>query len=56
MTPSMTGAGFGGCAVAIVREEAVEQYKRRVGAVYLNKVGYEADFYVAAPGDGAHAL
>ena len=52
----MTGAGFGGCAVAIVREEAVEQYKRRVGAVYLNKVGYEADFYVAAPGDGAHAL
>ncbi|MBR3436488.1 MAG: galactokinase [Lachnospiraceae bacterium] len=52
----MTGAGFGGCAVAIVREDAVENYKRRVGRAYLNKVGYEADFYVAAPGDGAHAL
>ena len=52
----MTGAGFGGCAVAIVREEAVESYKRRVGAAYLNKVGYAADFYVVDAGDGAHAL
>ena len=52
----MTGAGFGGCAVAIVREDAVENYKRRVGRAYLNKVGYEADFYVADAGDGAHAL
>jgi galactokinase len=52
----MTGAGFGGCAVAIVREEAVENYKKRVGAAYLNKVGYEADFYVVDAGSGAHAL
>ena len=52
----MTGAGFGGCAVAIVREDAVENYKRRVGAAYVNKIGYEADFYVADAGDGAHAL
>jgi galactokinase len=52
----MTGAGFGGCAVAIVREEAVETYKRRVGTAYFNKVGYEADFYVVDAGDGAHAL
>ena len=52
----MTGAGFGGCAVAIVREEAVENYKRRVGAAYLNKVGYAADFYVVDAGDGTHAL
>ena len=52
----MTGAGFGGCAVALVREDAVEMYKRRVGAVYLNKVGYEASFYVADAGDGSHAL
>ena len=52
----MTGAGFGGCAVAIVREEAVENYKRRVGAAYLNRIGYEASFYVADAGSGAHAL
>jgi galactokinase len=52
----MTGAGFGGCAVAIVREEAVENYKRRVGAAYLNRIGYEASFYVADAGAGAHAL
>ena len=52
----MTGAGFGGCAVAIVRDDAVENYKRRVGAAYLNKVGYEASFYVADAGNGAHTL
>ena len=52
----MTGAGFGGCAVAIVKEDAVEDYIKIVGDAYLKKIGYKADFYVVDLGDGTHAL
>ncbi len=48
----MTGAGFGGCMVAIVREECVKDYIAKVGAEYLEKIGYEASFYTADIGDG----
>ena len=48
----MTGAGFGGCAVAIVKEEAVETYIDQVGAAYEKKIGYPASFYVVEIGDG----
>lgn len=48
----MTGAGFGGCAVAIVKDEAVERYIAEVGAAYKKAIGYEASFYVVEIGDG----
>ena len=48
----MTGAGFGGCAVAIVRDEAVDEFIEKVGAAYLEKIGYAADFYPVEIGGG----
>ncbi|MGW9103399.1 galactokinase [Priestia megaterium] len=52
----MTGAGFGGCAIAIVEKEQVEQLIDEVGTIYKEKIGYEATFYVASIGDGAREL
>jgi galactokinase len=52
----MTGAGFGGCAIAIVENEQVDSFIANVGAAYLNKIGYPADFYVASIGDGAKEI
>ena len=48
----MTGAGFGGCTVSIVKDEAIETFKKQVGDAYLAKIGYAADFYVVEVGDG----
>ncbi len=52
----MTGAGFGGCTVSIVEESCVEEFIRQVGAIYLKKIGYSADFYVVDIGDGARRI
>ncbi len=48
----MTGAGFGGCTVSIVKEEAVDSFIQNVGTAYKEKIGYAADFYVVEIGDG----
>jgi len=48
----MTGAGFGGSAFAIVKEESVASFIQAVGKVYNDKIGYEADFYIAEIGEG----
>ena len=48
----MTGAGFGGCTVSIVKDEEVENFIQKVGNAYLNKIGYAADFYVVEIGGG----
>lgn len=48
----MTGAGFGGCTVSIVKDEAIEAFIEQVGAEYEKKIGYAADFYVVEIGDG----
>lgn len=52
----MTGAGFGGCAIAIVKNEAVDRFITNVGAAYHAKIGYSANFYVASIGDGAKEI
>ncbi|TDL63392.1 galactokinase [Rhodococcus qingshengii] len=52
----MTGAGFGGCAIAIVENEQVDSFIAKVGAAYQDKIGYPADFYVASIGDGAKEI
>lgn len=48
----ITGGGFGGCTVSIVKDEAVESFKEKVGAAYKERVGKRADFYVVEIGDG----
>ncbi len=48
----MTGAGFGGCTVSIVKEEAIEAFIKNVGETYSRKIGYKADFYVVEIGNG----
>lgn len=52
----MTGAGFGGCTVSIVKDEAVDAFIEKVGAAYKEKIGYAADFYVVEIGDGPKRL
>ena len=53
---SITGGGFGGCTVSIVRDEAVDTFKEKVGAVYKLRTGMTADFYVVEIGDGPSRL
>ncbi|MBO4882497.1 MAG: galactokinase [Lachnospiraceae bacterium] len=52
----MTGAGFGGCTVSIVKDECVDSFIEKVGAEYLEKIGYAADFYVVEIGDGPREI
>ncbi len=52
----MTGAGFGGCAIAIVANQEVENFIENVGAAYLDKIGFAADFYAANIGNGAKEI
>ena len=48
----MTGAGFGGCTVSIVKDEAIPEFMEKVGKAYKEKIGYAADFYAVEIGDG----
>ena len=48
----MTGAGFGGCAVSIVKTDKVDEFVENVGKAYKEKIGYKADFYVVEIGNG----
>lgn len=48
----MTGAGFGGCTVSLVKDEAVEEFIEKVGAAYKERIGYAADFYSVEIGSG----
>ena len=52
----ITGGGFGGCTVSIVKNEAVDKFIDTVGKKYKEKVGHEAEFYVVEIGDGAGKL
>lgn len=50
----MTGAGFGGCAIALVKQNQVTTFEDQVGQTYTEQIGYAPSFYVAQIGDGAH--
>ena len=52
----MTGGGFGGCTVSIVKDEAIENFKKTVGENYKNKIGYEATFYTVEIGGGPEVI
>lgn len=52
----MTGAGFGGCTVSIVEGEYAEDFINKLGAVYTEKTGLRADFYLPGIGDGARRI
>jgi len=52
----MTGAGFGGCTVNLVRENVVEEFINKVGEGYRSKTGLTADFYLARVSDGVREI
>jgi galactokinase len=52
----MTGAGFGGCTVSLVKDEAVESFIKTVGDNYKSRIGLDPEFYVAEIGDGARRI
>ncbi|SEO17953.1 galactokinase [Amphibacillus marinus] len=52
----MTGAGFGGCAIALVDKAQVDSFKDQIKTIYTNKIGYAPTFYEATIGDGAKEL
>lgn len=52
----MTGAGFGGCTVSLVKTDSVDTFIEQVGTAYKNKIGYGADFYVVEIGNGPERI
>ena len=48
----MTGAGFGGCAIALVHKDSIESFVEGVQSKYASVVGYEAGFFACRSGDG----
>jgi galactokinase len=52
----ITGGGFGGCTVSIVKDEAIDAFQEKLTAVYKEKVGKTPEFYVVEIGDGPSRL
>lgn len=52
----ITGGGFGGCTVSIVKNDSVDTFIESIGKAYKEKVGHEAEFYTVQIGDGAARL
>ena len=56
MGSRMTGGGFGGCTITLLKRDAIEMFIIEVGKNYTERTGYYADFYNVEVGNGARAL
>ncbi|MEB0249065.1 MULTISPECIES: galactokinase [unclassified Mucilaginibacter] len=52
----MTGAGFGGCAIALVKKDTFDKFSEEVSAYYTDKIGYAPSVYASLIGDGVGTL
>lgn len=52
----MTGAGFGGCAIALVQKDKIEPFIENVQKTYTQKIGYPVGFFACGSGDGVHEV
>lgn len=52
----MTGAGFGGCGISIVKNDEIENFKAHVAKGYKEDTGLDAEFIISQVGDGVHEL
>ena len=52
----MTGAGFGGCAIALVHKDKLDNFISNVQTAYEKAIGYKAGFFVCETGDGVNRL
>jgi galactokinase len=52
----MTGAGFGGCAIALVKKDSFDDFAARLIPYYKERVGYEPEVFASEIGDGARKI
>jgi len=52
----MTGAGFGGCTINLVKEEVTKEFRKKLSSCFLKEFGYSPDFYLCETADGAQVL
>lgn len=52
----MTGAGFGGCAIALVKKDRFDEFKEKIGPYYEARIGYALSVYSSLPGTGASVI
>ncbi|MBQ7583011.1 MAG: galactokinase [Lachnospiraceae bacterium] len=52
----ITGGGFGGCTVSLVKKDYVDNFTKTLGSVYKERTGIDAEFYIADAADGARRL
>lgn len=52
----ITGGGFGGCTISIVKNESIDNFISEIGEAYKNKFGLDAEFYIVEIGDGVHSI
>ena len=52
----MTGAGFGGCAIALVKKERFDDFAIQLTGCYKNKIGYTPEVFASAVGDGVREI
>lgn len=52
----MTGAGFGGCTVSVVKKDIIDEFVEKIGNEYLEKFGHPASFYISEIGDGGREI
>lgn len=52
----MTGAGFGGCAIALIKQDRLDEFPTELSGYYKNEVGYEPEVFASEIGDGVREI